>query len=63
MLGCKKALCFDSELMSSSPETERFSISTGTFQVNSLRWHQDGDSILLLSKDKMCLCFLTPNEA
>ncbi|XP_028394144.1 WD repeat-containing protein WRAP73-like [Dendronephthya gigantea] len=36
--------------------------SEGTFQVNSLHWHPDGDSILLLSKDRMCLCFLTPSE-
>ncbi|CAB4034954.1 WD repeat-containing WRAP73-like, partial [Paramuricea clavata] len=36
--------------------------SEGTFQVNSLHWHPDGDNILLLSKDRMCLCFLTPSD-
>lgn len=40
-----------------------FFFKAGIFQVNSLHWHPDGHSILLLSKDRMCLCFLTPSES
>ncbi|XP_060057297.1 WD repeat-containing protein WRAP73 isoform X3 [Erinaceus europaeus] len=33
-------------------------LSPGDFQVLSLCWHLNGDSIALLSKDHFCLCFL-----
>uniref|UniRef100_A0A4X2ME80 WD repeat containing, antisense to TP73 n=1 Tax=Vombatus ursinus TaxID=29139 RepID=A0A4X2ME80_VOMUR len=30
----------------------------GDFQILSLCWHQSGDSMALLSKDQLCLCYL-----
>ncbi|XP_046850970.1 WD repeat-containing protein WRAP73-like [Xenia sp. Carnegie-2017] len=36
--------------------------SEALFQVNSLSWHPDGDNMLLLSKDRMVVCFLSPPE-
>ncbi|XP_043531980.1 WD repeat-containing protein WRAP73 [Chiloscyllium plagiosum] len=30
----------------------------GSFQVLSLHWHPNGESIMLLSKDQMCVCYL-----
>ncbi|XP_078094892.1 WD repeat-containing protein WRAP73 isoform X1 [Mustelus asterias] len=30
----------------------------GGFQILSLHWHPNGDSIMLLSKDQMCVCYL-----
>ncbi|XP_032903692.1 WD repeat-containing protein WRAP73 isoform X2 [Amblyraja radiata] len=32
--------------------------SEGTFQVLSLHWHPSGDSLMLMSKDQMCVCYL-----
>ncbi|XP_022100629.1 WD repeat-containing protein WRAP73-like isoform X1 [Acanthaster planci] len=34
-----------------------------SFQVNWLQWHPDGNAILLMSKDQMCVCFLTEDSA
>ncbi|KAF5917412.1 hypothetical protein HPG69_007006 [Diceros bicornis minor] len=34
----------------------------GDFQVLSLCWHLNGDSLALLSKDHFCLCFLETEE-
>ncbi|XP_048751589.2 WD repeat-containing protein WRAP73-like [Ostrea edulis] len=31
----------------------------GVFNVHSLRWHPDGNTILLLGKDQMCVCYLS----
>lgn len=36
--------------------------SEALFQVNSFRWHHEGNSLVLLSKDRMCLCFLTATD-
>ncbi|XP_069120373.1 WD repeat-containing protein WRAP73-like [Argopecten irradians] len=33
----------------------------GSFAVQSLKWHPDSNTILLLSKDQMCVCYLTDN--
>lgn len=33
-------------------------LSLGDFAVLSLCWHLSGDSMALLSKDHVCLCFL-----
>ncbi|KAI0238144.1 WD repeat-containing protein WRAP73 [Lamellibrachia satsuma] len=30
-----------------------------SFSVNRLAWHPSGDALLLLSRDQMCVCFLT----
>ena len=30
----------------------------GEFNVTSLEWHRDGKSLLLMSKDDMCVCYL-----
>uniref|UniRef100_K1Q501 Uncharacterized protein n=1 Tax=Magallana gigas TaxID=29159 RepID=K1Q501_MAGGI len=29
------------------------------FNVHSLKWHPDGNTILLLGKDQMCVCYLS----
>ncbi|CAH1774533.1 unnamed protein product [Owenia fusiformis] len=34
----------------------------GTFHVHSLKWHQDENTLLLLGKDQMCVCFLRDTE-
>ena len=31
----------------------------GVFNVHSLKWHPDGNTILLLGKDQMCVCYLS----
>ncbi|KAL5015357.1 hypothetical protein ScPMuIL_009627 [Solemya velum] len=33
----------------------------GSLLVQSLRWHPDGNALLMMSKDQMCVCFL-PDE-
>uniref|UniRef100_A0A4W3HCS8 WD repeat containing, antisense to TP73 n=2 Tax=Callorhinchus milii TaxID=7868 RepID=A0A4W3HCS8_CALMI len=35
----------------------------GSFQVLSLFWHFNGNSLVLLSKDQMCVCYLETTEA
>ncbi|KAH9513432.1 WD repeat-containing protein wrap73 [Bulinus truncatus] len=35
----------------------------GTFLIHNLLWHPDGDSILLMGKEQMCVCFLSPSAA
>lgn len=32
----------------------------GTFPIHNLAWHPDGDAILLIGKEQMSVCFLTP---
>ncbi|XP_009073310.1 PREDICTED: WD repeat-containing protein WRAP73, partial [Acanthisitta chloris] len=34
----------------------------GDFQIVSLSWHPNGDSLLLLSKDNFCVCYLEREE-
>ncbi|MBN3282428.1 WRP73 protein, partial [Polyodon spathula] len=35
----------------------------GSFQVLSLNWHSSGESMVLLSKEQLCLCYMeTPEE-
>ncbi|OWK54388.1 WD repeat-containing protein WRAP73 [Lonchura striata] len=34
----------------------------GDFQITSLSWHSSGDSMLLLSKDNFCVCYLEREE-
>ncbi|XP_064642876.1 WD repeat-containing protein WRAP73-like [Lineus longissimus] len=29
-----------------------------SFQISSLKWHPDGNALLLMGKDQMCMCFL-----
>ena len=36
---------------------------SGSFHVQGLLWHPEGNTILLLSKDQMCVCYLTDNTA
>ncbi|KXJ16324.1 WD repeat-containing protein WRAP73 [Exaiptasia diaphana] len=33
--------------------------SENVFQATSLKWHPDGNSLVILSKDHLCLCFLS----
>lgn len=35
----------------------------GSFNVQGLLWHTEGNTILLMSKDQMCVCYLTDNTA
>lgn len=35
----------------------------GPFNVQGLLWQPDGNTILLMSKDQMCVCYLTDNTA
>uniref|UniRef100_A0A8B9HS55 WD repeat containing, antisense to TP73 n=1 Tax=Astyanax mexicanus TaxID=7994 RepID=A0A8B9HS55_ASTMX len=34
----------------------------GSFQVQSIMWHGSGDSLVLLGKDQLCLCYLATDE-
>ncbi|XP_026867092.1 WD repeat-containing protein WRAP73 isoform X1 [Electrophorus electricus] len=34
----------------------------GGFQVQSLFWHCSGDSVVLLGKDQLCLCYMATDE-
>ncbi|KAL6456712.1 hypothetical protein MHYP_G00352560 [Metynnis hypsauchen] len=34
----------------------------GNFQVQSLFWHGSGDSLVLLGKDQICLCYMATDE-
>lgn len=34
----------------------------GDFQIVSVSWHSSGDSMLLLSKDHFCVCYLEREE-
>ncbi|XP_042650568.1 WD repeat-containing protein WRAP73 isoform X2 [Tyto alba] len=34
----------------------------GDFQITSLSWHSSGDSMVLLSKDNFCVCYLEREE-
>ena len=36
-----------------------FSLILGVFNVHSLKWHPEGNTILLLGKDQMCVCYLS----
>ena len=31
---------------------------TSTFHIHSLRWHRNGQSLLLMSKEQFCICYL-----
>ncbi|GFR65447.1 hypothetical protein ElyMa_001947800 [Elysia marginata] len=35
---------------------------SGTFPIHNLAWHPDGDAVLLIGKEQMCICFLTPTS-
>ncbi|CAG5130272.1 unnamed protein product [Candidula unifasciata] len=35
----------------------------GTFLIHSLSWHPEGEAILLIGKEQMCVCFLSPTDA
>ncbi|KAK3803640.1 hypothetical protein RRG08_023356 [Elysia crispata] len=34
----------------------------GTFLIHNLAWHPDGDAVLLIGKEQMCICFLVPTS-
>ena len=38
------------------------SLFSGTFLIHNLAWHPEGDAILLIGKEQMCICFLTPTS-
>lgn len=33
-----------------------------TFTAQDVKWHPDGNALLIVSRDQMCVCFLTDNE-
>ncbi|CAL1547065.1 unnamed protein product [Lymnaea stagnalis] len=35
----------------------------GTFNIHNLTWHPEGEAILLIGKDQMCVCFLSPTAS
>ncbi|CAK8694465.1 unnamed protein product [Clavelina lepadiformis] len=35
---------------------------SATFHVHSLKWHPSAESLLLMSKDQMCICYLEKKE-
>lgn len=37
-------------------------VPAGDFQIVSLCWHPSGDSMALLSKDNLCVCYLGREE-
>lgn len=39
-----------------------FSILPGGFQVQSLNWHCSGDSLILLGKEQLCLCYMDTDQ-
>ncbi|GFO22024.1 protein tilb [Plakobranchus ocellatus] len=34
----------------------------GNFLIHNLAWHPEGDAILLIGKEQMCVCFLSPTS-
>ncbi|KAF6735514.1 WD repeat-containing protein WRAP73 [Oryzias melastigma] len=34
----------------------------GGFQVHSLNWHRSGDSLTLIGKDQLCLCYMDTEQ-
>jgi hypothetical protein len=34
----------------------------GGFQVQSVTWHCSGDSLILLGKEQLCLCYMEVEE-
>lgn len=34
----------------------------GGFQVHSLNWHCSGNSLILLGKEQLCLCYMETDE-
>ena len=33
-----------------------------TFTAQDVKWHPDGNALLIVSRDQMCVCFLTDSE-
>jgi len=33
-----------------------------TFTAQDVKWHPDGNALLVISRDQMCICFLADNE-
>jgi len=33
-----------------------------TFTAQDVKWHPDGNALLVISRDQMCVCFLTDSE-
>ena len=31
---------------------------TGGFQVHALSWHSNGESLVLIGKEQLCLCYM-----
>uniref|UniRef100_A0A8B9HQF0 WD repeat containing, antisense to TP73 n=1 Tax=Astyanax mexicanus TaxID=7994 RepID=A0A8B9HQF0_ASTMX len=45
-----------------SADNRYLATKNGSFQVQSIMWHGSGDSLVLLGKDQLCLCYLATDE-
>jgi len=33
-----------------------------SFTAQDVKWHPDGNALLIISRDQMCVCFLTDSD-
>uniref|UniRef100_A0A3Q3IKE5 WD repeat containing, antisense to TP73 n=1 Tax=Monopterus albus TaxID=43700 RepID=A0A3Q3IKE5_MONAL len=45
-----------------SSDSRYLATKNGGFQVQSLSWHGSGDSLILLGKEQLCLCFMDTDQ-
>uniref|UniRef100_A0A8C6UJ44 WD repeat containing, antisense to TP73 n=1 Tax=Neogobius melanostomus TaxID=47308 RepID=A0A8C6UJ44_9GOBI len=45
-----------------SSDSRYLATKNGGFQVQSLSWHSSGDSLILLGKDHLCLCYMETEQ-
>uniref|UniRef100_A0A3B3BCV5 WD repeat containing, antisense to TP73 n=1 Tax=Oryzias melastigma TaxID=30732 RepID=A0A3B3BCV5_ORYME len=45
-----------------SSDSRYVATKNGGFQVHSLNWHRSGDSLTLIGKDQLCLCYMDTEQ-
>uniref|UniRef100_A0A8C2WNL5 WD repeat containing, antisense to TP73 n=1 Tax=Cyclopterus lumpus TaxID=8103 RepID=A0A8C2WNL5_CYCLU len=45
-----------------SSDSRYLATKNGGFQVQSLNWHRSGDSLMLLGKEQLCLCYMDTDQ-
>uniref|UniRef100_A0A3Q2C9W8 WD repeat containing, antisense to TP73 n=1 Tax=Cyprinodon variegatus TaxID=28743 RepID=A0A3Q2C9W8_CYPVA len=45
-----------------SSDSRYLATKNGDFQVQSLKWHCNGDSVILLGKEQLCLCYMDTEQ-
>uniref|UniRef100_A0A8C7XTP8 WD repeat containing, antisense to TP73 n=1 Tax=Oryzias sinensis TaxID=183150 RepID=A0A8C7XTP8_9TELE len=45
-----------------SSDSRYIATKNGGFQVHSLNWHCSGDSLILIGKDQLCLCYMDADQ-